>query len=147
MKLLVDQLNDVDIVRLPARLTMADAPGARKAIRQLVDAGRKHIVLDLARVTFVDSSGLSVLVSAREATRAAEGDGEDPADVTMHESDDENDEVGAAPSGATVPYLPDDANEETVQGKTYFVYAGTYYRPFASDGDTIYMVVEDPRQA
>ena len=74
MKLLVDQLNDVDIVRLPARLAMADAPGARKAIRQLVDAGRKHIVLDLAKVTFVDSSGLSVLVSAMDATRAAGGD-------------------------------------------------------------------------
>ena len=54
--------------------------------------------------------------------------------------------VVAPTAGATVPYLPDEADEETISGKKYFVYAETYYRPFASDGETIYMVVEDPRQ-
>ena len=34
-----------------------------------------------------------------------------------------------------------------VTGKKYFVYGGAYYRPFVSDGETIYMVVEDPREA
>ena len=33
---------------------------------------------------------------------------------------------------------------QTVSGKKYFVDDGTYYRAFASDGDTVYMVVEDP---
>jgi hypothetical protein len=61
--------------------------------------------------------------------------------------DEENYEVVAPPVGATVPYLPDEAEEETLGGKTYFVYAETWYKPFVSDGDTIYMVVEDPRQA
>ena len=59
--------------------------------------------------------------------------------------DDENYEVVAPPVGATVPYIPDEADEETINGKAYFVDDGTYYRPFASDGETIYMVVEDPR--
>ena len=45
---------------------------------------------------------------------------------------------------ATVPYLPDGATNSVVNDKKYFVYEGTYYRPFASDGETIYMVVEDP---
>jgi hypothetical protein len=49
--------------------------------------------------------------------------------------------------GATVPYLPEEASEVTVAGKKYFVYDDTYYRPYASDGDTVYMVVEDPRAA
>ena len=62
----------------------------------------------------------------------------------MYESDAENYEVVAPPPGATVPYLPEGADEETVQGKTYYVYDGTYHRPFASVGDTVYMVVEDP---
>lgn len=74
----------------------------------------------------------------------AQSDDEDPSDVPMIEADDENYEVVAPPPGATVPYLPDEADEETVQGKKYFVYNGTYYRAFASDGDTVYMVVEDP---
>ena len=60
------------------------------------------------------------------------------------EDDDQNYKVVAPPVGATVPYLPDEAKEETVSGKKYFVHKGTYYRPFVSDGDTIYMVVEDP---
>jgi len=58
--------------------------------------------------------------------------------------DDSNYEVVTPPVGATVPYLPDEAKEETVGGKKYFVSEGAYYRPFASDGETIYMIVEKP---
>ena len=53
-------------------------------------------------------------------------------------------EVVAPPVGATVPYMPEEAKEKKVAGKTYFFYEETYYKPFASDGETIYMVVEDP---
>jgi len=58
--------------------------------------------------------------------------------------DEENYQVVAPPVGATVPYLPDEAEEMTIGGTTYFVYAEAYYRPFVSDGETIYMVAEDP---
>ncbi len=59
-------------------------------------------------------------------------------------ADDHNYEVVAPPTGATVPYVPDEADEKTIGGTTYMVYEGTYYRPFVSEGETIYMVVEDP---
>jgi hypothetical protein len=49
--------------------------------------------------------------------------------------------------GASAPYLPEDAEETTINGKVYYVYVDTYYRPFVSEGETIYMVVEDPRSA
>ncbi len=63
----------------------------------------------------------------------------------MTERDDgKNYKVVKAPVGATVPYLPDEAKEQTVKGKKYFHHQGTYYRPFSSEGETIYMVVEDP---
>ncbi len=67
-------------------------------------------------------------------------------DVPMTD-EDYNYEVVGPPPGATVPYLPEEADEQQVAGKTYFVYDGTYYKPFASDGETIYMVVEDPNTA
>ena len=70
---------------------------------------------------------------------------DDPSQIPMVE-DDHNYEVVPPPVGATVPYVPDEADEETVGGKKYFVYADTWYRPFASDGETIYMVAEDPRK-
>ena len=58
-----------------------------------------------------------------------------------------NYEVVEPPVGATVPYLPEEATETRVENKTYFTYDGTYYKPFASDGETIYMVVDDPTRA
>lgn len=70
---------------------------------------------------------------------------EDPDAPDMIESD-HNFEVIAPPFGTTVPYLPDEADELDIKGKTYFEYEGTYYQPFVSDGDTIYMVVTDPRE-
>jgi hypothetical protein len=86
------------------------------------------------------------------ATDAPAPQPEIPDDVVLQESeenppmteDDHNYEVVEPPVGATVPYLPDEADEQRVDGKTYFLYEGTYYRPFVSDGETIYQVVEDP---
>ena len=69
----------------------------------------------------------------------------DENDIEQEMTDDEhNYEVVEPPIGATVPYLPDEADEETIGGMTYMLYEGTYYRPFISEGETIYLVVEDP---
>jgi hypothetical protein len=37
-----------------------------------------------------------------------------------------------------------EADQKKIAGTTYYVYDGTYYQPFASGDETIYMVVEDP---
>ena len=63
------------------------------------------------------------------------------------DDEEENFKVVAPPVGATVPYLSEEATEKTVNGKKYFVHEGTYYRPYASDGETIFMVVQDPTTA
>jgi hypothetical protein len=84
---------------------------------------------------------------APETPTASTDDGEleSLSDVPM--TDDGSYEVVAPPVGATVPYLPDEADEEMVDGKKYFVYEGTYYRAFASDDEVVYMVVDDPHEA
>ena len=64
----------VDLITLPRRLVMANAAAARRAIRSLVESGRTRLVLDLQPVDFVDSSGLSVLVSALKAVQASNGE-------------------------------------------------------------------------
>ncbi len=58
--------------------------------------------------------------------------------------DEDNYEVIKAPIGATVPYLPDEAKEQTIKGRKYFRVEETYYQAFSSEGETIYMVVENP---
>ena len=55
------QHGSVDVVKIPQRLVMANAPSVRKDLLELIAQGHRHLVLDLGEVTFVDSSGLSVL--------------------------------------------------------------------------------------
>ena len=66
-----------------------------------------------------------------------------PEDPPMIEGE-ENYEVVAPPVGASVPYLPEEAESKTIDGSLYYVYEGTYYKPFASEDETVYMVVEKP---
>jgi len=60
----VDQFAEVDVVRLPRRVMMAEAPSIRTDIRKMVERGRKNIVLDLSDVAFIDSSGWLVGTTA-----------------------------------------------------------------------------------
>jgi hypothetical protein len=53
-------------------------------------------------------------------------------------------EVVAPPVGATVDSLPDGAAQETIEGSTYVVDSETFYKPFYSGSDVVYMVVADP---
>ena len=64
----------VDIVKLPERLMMADAADARAAIKDIISSGGGKLILDLADTTFMDSSGLAVLVSSLQAARKKDGD-------------------------------------------------------------------------
>lgn len=65
--------NNVDIVELSGRLVMADAAEARAVLKNIVDNGNGRLALDLVGVSFVDSSGLSVLISAFKAIESRSG--------------------------------------------------------------------------
>lgn len=67
-------VGNVEVVALSGRLDASAAPQVRQLLRGLVDQGRSRLVVDFADVGFVDSSGLSVLVTALKAARAAGGD-------------------------------------------------------------------------
>jgi anti-sigma B factor antagonist len=66
--------NGIDIVKLPERLVMANAPAARTALKQIVQQGTGRLVIDLTSTALMDSSGLSVLVSGLRAARDKGGD-------------------------------------------------------------------------
>ena len=63
-----------ELIELPARLVMANAVQIRNFLKQVVAHGRTQLVLDLHQVEFIDSSGLSVLVSALKAAQEQDGD-------------------------------------------------------------------------
>jgi len=56
------------------RLNLVSAPQLRVNLRETVEAGDPFVVIDLAEITFIDSSGLAALVSGLKACRQAGGD-------------------------------------------------------------------------
>jgi anti-sigma B factor antagonist len=56
------------------RLNMVRAPRLREAVAVVIASGHHHLVLDMAGVEFVDSSGLGALVGCLKAARQAGGD-------------------------------------------------------------------------
>jgi anti-sigma B factor antagonist len=66
---------DGGVVLTPqGRLTVVSVPSLRDAVADVLDAGDKILVVNLAETTFVDSSGLGALVSALKSARQAGGD-------------------------------------------------------------------------
>ena len=65
---------DIDVVTLPERLVMANAAEIRKQLQQRISTGRKLLILDFGESSFVDSSGLSVIVSALKAVNKIGGE-------------------------------------------------------------------------
>lgn len=67
-------VGDFVVLALEGRLTAAVAPQVRTSVTELVDDGRSRVAIDLAKVDFIDSSGLGALIGALKATRIAGGD-------------------------------------------------------------------------
>jgi hypothetical protein len=67
----------------------------------------------------------------------AEAPAEDTGDPTFR--------VIAPPVGATVTELPEDAEKRSAGGQDYFVYNDTWYQPFYSGSNAVYVVVETQR--
>lgn len=57
-------VDGVDVIVLNGELVMASCAEAKTRLAELIKSGEGDVVLDITGVPFVDSSGLSVLVSA-----------------------------------------------------------------------------------
>ena len=65
---------DVTVVALTGRITLGEGTSRlRDAVRQTLERGRNKIVLNLAEVVYVDSSGLGELVHALTSVRRGGG--------------------------------------------------------------------------
>lgn len=62
------------VIRPKGRLNMMTAPELRGQLHSLVESGSAQVVVDLADVEFIDSSGLGALISGLKAARQAGGD-------------------------------------------------------------------------
>jgi anti-sigma B factor antagonist len=82
LKCNIRQTSDVTILDLNGRLSLGEAlafgPGSglvlSETVRELIKKGQKKILLNLAGVTYVDSSGVGQLVGALTSARNQAGD-------------------------------------------------------------------------
>ncbi len=62
------------IIRLEGRLDLLSAAAFKAYLNEVVTLGRRYLIVDLADVANLDSSGLGALIAGLKATRLAGGD-------------------------------------------------------------------------
>lgn len=71
-KLSVRQVGDVKVVDVSGRITLGEGSSVvRDAVRELLAAGERKILLNMENVTYVDSSGIGELVAGYVSTKNA----------------------------------------------------------------------------
>jgi anti-sigma B factor antagonist len=61
------------VLRLAGELDLYNAPALREALHSCLERNPRRLVVDLAEVTFVDSTALGALVEARSKLRGGDG--------------------------------------------------------------------------
>lgn len=68
------QVGDWTVIAVVGEVDMATGPKLRDDVLGTLAAGSHHIVLDLSKVTFMDSSGLGALLGSHRRARLLEGE-------------------------------------------------------------------------
>ena len=73
MESLVETFDDVDVMRISGRIDLVTSNTLKDMVREHLHRERRHLVLNLERVDFINSSGLGSLVSILKDVRLAGG--------------------------------------------------------------------------
>ena len=68
-----DARGEVTVVHVGGEIDVYTAPVLRERLDEHISAGRHHLVVDLEDVSFMDSTGLGVLVGRLKLVRAHNG--------------------------------------------------------------------------
>lgn len=74
MNLQVNSFDNVTVIKISGRIDSHSVQRLRQQLALSVGSAEKNIVLDLAGVDFIDSSGLAAIVHAMKQCRAGGGD-------------------------------------------------------------------------
>lgn len=66
-------VQDLTVVKISGEIDVFTSPRLREMLLDIIDNGGLHLVVDLGEVTFLDSTGLGVLVGIYHRLRAREG--------------------------------------------------------------------------
>jgi anti-sigma B factor antagonist len=73
LSLAEERVDSTKIITAAGELDSSSSPQLGRAIGEAIDAGNVDLLLDLNRVTFLDSTGLGVLLNALRSLRRAGG--------------------------------------------------------------------------
>jgi anti-anti-sigma factor len=65
---------DIVLIRLNGRLDAKTSPNVQTALETKLDEGHRKLIVDLEKVSFIDSSGLVALVSGLRLAREKKGE-------------------------------------------------------------------------
>jgi anti-sigma B factor antagonist len=69
------EIGDVTVIDMDGRITLGEGSALlRDLVRQYLGKGRKKIVLNLAGITYIDSTGLGELVSGYRLMKSEDGE-------------------------------------------------------------------------
>ena len=75
MKVAIRQVDGITILDLSGRITLGEGSiTLRDSVRDVLAKGSKNILLNLAQITYIDSSGIGELVSAFTSVKNAGGE-------------------------------------------------------------------------
>ncbi|BBB32220.1 anti-sigma B factor antagonist [Thermotomaculum hydrothermale] len=75
MKIKTREVGDVTVVEINGKITIGEGDVAlRNTIKELLEKGRKKIVIDMKNVSYMDSSGVGELASAYTTTKKQGGE-------------------------------------------------------------------------
>ncbi|MFD1824588.1 MULTISPECIES: STAS domain-containing protein [Mumia] len=66
-------LDGFRIVEVAGEIDVYTAPRLREALADLIESGHHHVIVDVEKVDFLDSTGLGVLVGGLKRVRAYDG--------------------------------------------------------------------------
>jgi len=61
------------VIELAGAVDLYSAPELKERLLGVIDAGKRHVVVDLSQATFIDSTTLGVLVGAVKRLRSEDG--------------------------------------------------------------------------
>jgi anti-sigma B factor antagonist len=73
MKIEQDENGEVTILRLNGKLMGGPDDEFQRVVKDLVQRGRKHVLVDMGKVSWVNSTGLGILISSYTTVKNAGG--------------------------------------------------------------------------
>lgn len=74
LTIMVESVDDVPVIRAVGELEIATVPEMRAVVAEISERRPRALVFDFRRISYMDSSGLGILVSAKKRLGADQGE-------------------------------------------------------------------------